>query len=354
MNKHSLLARAQAKVAGVLLAIILGLTGAAGISQAVSHDRHETAVEVVEERAHFYRVIGGEESASSPTVDNTLAAELRDRLGPVNTNATELPAAIDNFRGDSNAYGGITDAIQMDPFDETGLSCFECGPLSAEFKDKLLEIKKGNVEQVIHSELPTPESTPGYTFTPGGISTASYVGLLWLVGGPLTLLLAHRRLKDRSDYVRHFGDLSWTFDTNAELALTAMSPSFLIPYLALRRANRRRFERQVRERYPDPMRWVDEVDHMIERIPPRELDNPEVLQLQAHRDELVAELSSLTRAKGATFAHQLGDMNARLKDVQYWLTIRQELMDEHGNPEQGSLDAGERREPGDDTARSEG
>jgi hypothetical protein len=299
--RHRLLRRYAAKIIAITATATLCLTLGRGVAQSIEKHENTQAIEAAAKRAHFWRVIAGKEAPGAPTVENRLAKDLKSRLGPVTADASELPNSIHRFRGSSNAYGGISDAIGMDPFDESGLACNECGPLDANTKAKLLLIKQGQVDQVIVSDQ--PETIPaGYTLTPFGWSGLTTGLLLWALGGPLVLLGAHRwaSASTNNGYnLRRFGDLSWKLDGEADgakLTSMALAPTFFAFYLPYRAANYRRFCQQVREKFPNQMGEIDEIDRFLRRMPDRYTDDRRVKELQRQRNDLMAELESLTRS----------------------------------------------------------
>lgn len=328
--RHRLLLRFQAKVLKIVAPFVIAAVCFAGGIQ--YGDQRQVQQEIVEaqQRSHFWRVIAGTEPAGAPTVDNRLAKDIKDRLGPIDSGATELPEAINRFRGNSNSYGGITDAIGTDPFDEAGLSCVECGPLDGDTKTKLLLIKQGNVEDVIASE--TPAQPGGYTLTPFGWSGLKTGLVIWLTGGPLVLLAAHRwAYTTHNQYtIRRFGDLEWSLNGECDatkLTTIALAPSWFIPYLAWRAATNRRFERRVRSEYGGQMAIVDEVDRVLDRISLKSGDDPRVQALQQSRDTLVAELKSLTRAQADGSIEDLLERTcANLDDAKSVLKSRNEAL----------------------------
>lgn len=107
--------------------------------------------DAIYEQVDFWSLVEGG-GVNSPSPENRLARDLADRLGPDDPDATELPEEIIDFRGTSNAYGGVTEAIGVDPF--SGAGCDECGPLSDDSLNALLLIKQGRQVE-LYQELQT-------------------------------------------------------------------------------------------------------------------------------------------------------------------------------------------------------
>lgn len=105
-------------------------------------------------RQHFWAVVAGRDAPDEFTVANKLGSDLRLLVGPVDGNATRLPPPLTSFRGDPNAYGGITDEIGVDPF-VSGGGCNECGPLTGYMQAGLLDVKRGHVDEVIAAAKPS-------------------------------------------------------------------------------------------------------------------------------------------------------------------------------------------------------
>lgn len=319
---YAAIAKAQMKAVAVLFAVLAAAGTAAGTAQAIDHHTTRNEIAAAGNRAHFWRVIAGEEAPNAPTVDNALAKDLKERLGPIDRNASELPDEIKEFRGSSNTYGGITDAIGTDPFDSQGAPCLECGPLDAETQRNLLEIKRGHVNDVLRRDTPLLDET--YTLTPWGLSGVETAGLIWVVGGPLTLVYALKRTRAKG--------LDWRLDGN-DPAAKALIQFIALPAFAVHRPvhaiRRRRFLKRVRECYPEHTALLAEVDHMLDRASLRYGDEQRVIAVQAARDELQQQLESLTRSREAGDLDVLVEnMESRLVDIKQSLEIRKEVLKE--------------------------
>lgn len=309
-----ILFRTQKVIAAAVVTVILGVTGAVAVGQSIQQDDATDAQEAARSEAHFWRVVAGAESGS-PTVDVLLARDLRGLSA----------SQVERFRGDSNRYGGITDAIGYDPFDETGLDCFECGPLDVYTKDNLALIRQGGLDQVLQdTEVPSPDQ--GLTLTPAGMSTMSWVALLWMVGGPLTLAAAHYTAKAidlQYATVRRFGDV-FTADEQPPKTMMLMAPSFWLPYSFYREMTERRFQDKVQDAFPLQMEAIHRFDRALEEAP---VDSTTFQMLREHRNEVVREIEAQTRS-GEGRDDQIETLMQQLEDVQVYLKARAEAKKE--------------------------
>lgn len=197
----------------------------AAIASAVHTHNQAGALDHWRTRGHFYRVIAGEEDASAPTVENKLALDLK----PLSR------GELSRFQGNSNAYGGITDALGVDPFD--GSCGIECGHLTGAVQGNVTRAKSGAVGVVIASDRPS---------TSGGPS-------VWT---PFVLLLC------------------W-------FALTA----FWLSRPLLRRYRRKD---EIRSRYASEYLLTQKLDQSIRALPPHD---PQRQRLQALRNDLTGALN---------------------------------------------------------------
>lgn len=231
-----------------LLIFTLGWTLGGVAFGALDRASHNDALRTVNNRNAFYRVIAGESTPTSPTVDARLALDLREALGGIDPDATQLPDEILKFQGTSNAYGGITDAIGFDPFNGAGLSCSECGPLDREVQQQLLEIKQGHVADVL---IATPPQ-PGYHLIP--------LDLAWWLWGLVCMVVV------------------------------------VLVHLWYMYFDNREHDKLCAE-YPEEMEFISKVDRQLAKVSLRHGDDPEVVALQRRRDLLMAEMKLTDTSK---------------------------------------------------------
>lgn len=314
------LLRFQLRIVSAVAAALLLLVGGSATVQAINHSHAQEQSEVSEKEAHFWRIVAGEASGSTPTVDVLLARDLRG------LNAVQ----VNEFRGNSNRYGGVTDAIGFDPFDETGLDCFECGPLDQDTKNNLGLIRSGQLEDVLATTV-VEKPDEGFSLTPFGLGIPTTVIFLWMVGGPLTLAAAHysARYFSPSTYpARRFSD-AWQMDSMVDRSehrtiytLVMLAPSFFIPYGAWLITSQKRLGEQVREKFPDHMMFIDDLDRTLDRLP----ESFEKEQVRSLRNSVMLELESQTRGFGSD--RELDSLLSRLTDVQEHLALRTRALKE--------------------------
>lgn len=250
-------AERQAKVVGVVLAVILTLTGVAGIWQAsVGHPAIERQAERVAAERHFWRAVAGEESTSAASVENQLAQDL----------ASTPKSELGSFRGDSNRYGGITDAIGFDPFNGSGQNCSECGPLKESVRSRVALAKSGQVGQVIAS-VPVPNTDPAFVLTPFGISAFVWVTGIWLLVGHASYLAAGGTKRDARMWISAPGLAAWSSTTAWKAEQAERS--------------------KVSAVFPDAMQQIDEIDDFLSKLPK---NSAEAERLRVLRNEVETEL----------------------------------------------------------------
>lgn len=299
MSKSRLLLHEQLRHLLMVVVTVGVLTGISAGNQAYDHAKQRDAARVAASEAHFWKVVAGEESGTAPTVDNRLASDLATRL--------DDPDAIRDFRGDSNRYGGISDAIGYDPFDGAGLDCVECGPLDAETMAKIEQIQAGKLDEVIGDLNLVADDT--FTLTPAGISFQSWYGLLWLVGGPLTLLSAHAALKNDSRPENRVAltDVDTEPMSNARIWLGFLAPPVWVWRIATQRRASDRFWDRLSESFPVEVKLVRRVDRALKDD--ESVDAHTRIKLQTLRDRVLGEIQvqSLTQEDNNTELHRLAE-----------------------------------------------
>lgn len=302
-------------MAGVVGLALIAWTGVLGTVQVLDRNDATAAQDAAQDEAQFWQVVAGEANSASPTVDVLLARDLRD-----------LSASdVNQFRGDSNRYGGITDAIGYDPFDETGLNCFECGPLDPYTKANLALIARGGIDQVVDSlQVEAPDE--GLTLTPGGVGSLGYLFALWMIGGPFTLLAAHWAAKftnERYAALRKFGDL-FTEDDTPPREMVLYAPSFWLPYSLYRISTAQRFQDKVRDTFPLQMEELERFDRALDHAP---VDADTWALLQTKRNDVMRELESQTRSGQGT-DDSVNALMSQITTVKEYLDARTEAKKE--------------------------
>jgi hypothetical protein len=268
------------------------------IAQSHYYNDKMSAYEQDLKETHFFRVIAGVEFGTAPTVDNLLARDLQKILHD--------PAAIDSFRGNSNRYGGVSETIGYDPFDETGLNCFECGPLDSFTRNVLSNIASGN-----RSDLEVQHQKPveGYKLTPFGVPVWTVLGFIWIVGGPLSLFGAQMWTGRRH--------VDWTLESPDIMIIKTLAfPYFGYRWVTQKHRDTRR-ERKVREAFPDHMRVIDQIDKTLTHVPNDEMK----FSLQERRDRTMLELTKQALS-GEEGSDQLKDLIEQLESTDEFLKAR--------------------------------
>ncbi|MDB5178765.1 MAG: hypothetical protein JWN01_708 [Patescibacteria group bacterium] len=292
---HEALLRAQLQVWAAVVAALLVLVGVAGATEYSQHREQRQAAIYAHNRTEFWKVIAGVGQSGRNSADITLAEDLRKALGPVGSNAP-LPAAIRDFQGDANLYGGVTSDLGFNPF--AGNQCRECGSLTPSVQSKLLQIKHGGVERIVAAEA---VSQPGrYVFTPFGLSALEAAGLLWLAGGGVVFLVGRRRVFRQYVYSRtRFAELSWTLDgtcNGTKCATILLAPSYFGPHLAALWFRQRKLDQQARRVFGDEMALIHQVDAALRELPPSD----EASALRQRRDDMLEGIYAQMKAEHRT------------------------------------------------------
>lgn len=143
MNR-TLIGAWTAITAVLALLFVIGL-----ISYAAGKSTYNGDLQEANARARLYASAGGAE-LSVPSVERKLGADIYAYVRAHN-------GQLDGFRGDSNRYGGISDAIGEDPFD--GVNCSECGPLKAEWETNLEQTALGKAATSELIDMPDKPSS---------------------------------------------------------------------------------------------------------------------------------------------------------------------------------------------------
>lgn len=271
----------QGAIAGVVLAVVLFCTAGAGVWQAaIGHPAAQQRNERLSAEVHFWNAVAGESSTDAPTVENQLASDL------ANVPANKLAS----FRGDSNRYGGITDAIGYDPFNGAGLNCVECGPLKSSVLRDVKLAKAGGLATVL-AEVKAPVDGQGYTLTPFRVSVFAWVLFLWLIIGHASYVIV--------------GEDRYPPESNVRAWLSA-------PIIALWRSiGTWRSERGERKEFssvfPDAAKQLDQADDLIRRLPASSATTQRLVTL---RDGVESELKRQARRGSASQDSDVAELMA--------------------------------------------
>lgn len=244
------------RVWAVGAAALLVWLAAAGITGASASHQYNGKLADATERTHFWMVVDSQADDPTPSVDMKLAYDLRDVL------SGKGGETVANFTGNSNAYGGIDNALGIQTFDD---SCGnECGHLSSYMQASLRDIANGNLSQVTAADtVKKPHSS---------FDDALFAFFGWLLVGVGVI--------SRPFWKRH------------------------------------RFANTVRGEYPDEYHLLDQTSEAIKELP---AGDPQIDQLRSLHDNLEKELQ---RRLGRGTSE--GRINNLKKELQTTLTAVQE------------------------------
>lgn len=298
-----------------LLLFTVGAVLSTAVIQSIDNASKQDEWDALNNRVQFWELVAGEAASAQPTVDNLLARDLQPLL--------DDPDLIDRFRAPANRYGGITEAIGVDPFHSVGLDCTECGGLSDESRFALDRIAEGDLDAV-RASLLTDAPDLGLDLTPFGLSVPTALMLWYLTTGIISAGAAELFLRNvRSEYRAHsLRDLSWEHSSVERNAVAALTPLVATPLIVTRHATRKRFADKVRSSFPEQMKLVDETDKMLERVPADQ--RPAIL---AMRNDVMRELEAQTRGWDDS-PYELTDLTARLEQANEFLTFRSKALED--------------------------
>jgi hypothetical protein len=263
-------------------------------------------------------------------IDQQFAVDLRDYVGPVEPGAKQLPAVVNDFRGTTNKYGGITRELGFNPFDSSGSTCTECGPLTTVVKAKLLLIKQGHVEQLIADETPADPGSVQLFALDHPVVT---IILLWLVGGVILLWGSYLLLPARNR--PRLLTLSWDLDGPArqdKITIMFMAPAwFLYAYPASKRREER-IQQQIEEIAPEVIETFATIDQMLDDLPVEDRDNPEIKALLDTRRRLAIQLRNQVVKEDTGHvdpALLVSQLSAQLSAAEQILQERKKAVDEY-------------------------
>jgi len=211
-QRHARIAGLQARIISSVAVVMLAITALFGGVQTSQNSDAADKTATAEARAEFWQVVSGDKAPQGATSMNKLAVELREALGTPDGSAT-LPEAIEGFSAGPSDFPGIVDDLGIQPFNDQGMSCSDCGPLNGYIKNQLLQIKQGGVDQVVAAELAGAPKVEGLTLTPFGIPIVMWWVLVYLTTTSAALVLAIRIDSKRNDYHRVM--LSWRQDNGS-------------------------------------------------------------------------------------------------------------------------------------------
>ncbi len=172
-------------------------SGSVGVKAAIQSDKHDAqtaAYEHAVESNEFWQVVVGDMPAVGTRPSDLLASDLHRAIGATDDPNAQLPAEVVEFNGAPQAYRGITEDLGFNPFTNDGSGCVECGTLSDEMRDKLLDAKRGNVDAILTTPVPPdPKDKINWIgFLPFWLEAI----LVWQITGWISMMIAMHRFGD--------------------------------------------------------------------------------------------------------------------------------------------------------------
>jgi hypothetical protein len=290
---NRLLTQAAAFVVGAVVMIIATVAGHSSEQQDYEQARERSVQQVA-----FLSVAGGDTTGDGTSIANTLGRDIDAWL--------DEGRDIADFRGSNNRYGGITDALGYDPFDESGLDCSECGPLSADAQADITATREGNNLDVAFPEAPEPINWP------------AALGTYYLFGGAFGYLCGTISTRRRS--MSFYDDLYVGVPTVCKVLA---GPAY-IPLEVIERMQERNHEHKLRAAFPEQMQVVDEVDRALAVL---DDDDPRWDNLADMRADVMAELEAQC-SSAPTSEDDLDVLMAQLQNSREFLTVRRDVLKE--------------------------
>lgn len=280
-------------ISGAVVVIISTLVGHHSQDQDYRNERERAVQQVA-----FLSVAGGDATGDGTSIANTLGRDIDAWL--------DDGRELQDFRGMNNRYGGITDAIGYDPFDESGLDCDECGPLSADTQQDILATREGNNLDVAFPEAPEP-----INWLPTG-------AIWWTFGGPIGFLIAVQT--NRRQSLNLYRDLY----VGVPFASKLMAGPLYLPVQLLQNTQDKVHAEKLRNTFPIQMETVDEVTQALEVL---DDDDPRWGRLWEMREEVLKEIEAQC-SSAPTSAADLDRLMAQLEDSREYVTVRRDVLKE--------------------------
>lgn len=315
---RSTFVRTHLSVFAIIVAAFTFNAAVVGAGQAIHHNHQKTEVVDRQHAQRFYGMIDGRIPLAGATVDVALATDLRAAMG--DGRSGRLPAAVQNFRGSSTSYGGITDTIGFSPFNSAGQGCQECGPLTDHMLVVLAQIKSGHDSSLFRSVKDTTGT--GMTLTPFGISWLAFFLLMWLIVSPLAALAA--KMWNPSGY----NNLVASGEGHVPWQIIALAPTFWLVQWFVKASADRKAQARVREMFPEQCSAIDAADRVIAHV-----GGAEARKLADARDQVMAQLQDQAASNGSPANRvELENAMTELHDALDFLSARSQAMKELADP----------------------
>ena len=283
----------------VLAAFLTVGAGIYGTAVGIHHALQETGqvqYEQALETNNFWRVIAGESEIQGLDATDSLALDLRTRIGEID--GGELPAEITDFVAPPNRYKGVTEALGFNPFADEGEACYECGALTDDMLSRLTLVKSGDVDVMIQEA----QQPPGARWSLTSMPFLMELLVIWQLLGAAGMLTALYFLSD-ARMTWQIGD--GQYDTQQILCIGG-APFFMLLFLTV--YNRRKLRQVAAEHW----------DHMREKGYAEVAEELEgAIQELEERHEKIGHLPRDDRERLGAYHHMLDTLNQAGDEVDF-------------------------------------
>lgn len=225
-DRHARIYRLQSKMMAGVMAVIVALGGGGILWNGLQDHSSSVVAETAHARADFWQTVAGEKQPTEPGSATRLAIDLHDALETAD-DANTLPRGVTEFRAEPTDYPGVVDKLGFNPFDNTGLGCTVCGPLSTRMKTDLALVQNGHVDTLVDQEL-------GAIETPFTFPTMAIIGwslLIYVLGSIAAVAMAVRRDSRRNGYAP--ATVDWRLLGGSEDRYKSLSKTLGLPYFVI-------------------------------------------------------------------------------------------------------------------------
>lgn len=335
-TRHERIYRFQRKVMAGVAAVVLVLSGGGVLWNNLQSHSASAEANAAHARADFWQVVAGEKEPSEPGSAIRLAVDLHNALETAK-DSDELPSGVTEFRAEPTDYPGVVDKLGFNPFDNTGLGCTVCGPLTTQMKTNLALIQDGRIDMLVDQELSGVKR-------PLTFSVVSIIGWSLLVygsGSILAVAMAVRRDSRRNGYAPSTVD--WRSLGGSDDKYKALSKALGLPYFVIvvpvKRVLGKDYEAVLKKtRMFDDERQLTELQNQVRALP-RNSEQREELQkvLYGLRDDIDQQVDDFV-SRGHQFVPAKAqavsdDIAARVHEFQETVQFRRSAVEElRANP----------------------
>lgn len=292
-NRHQRIYRLQRNVMAGVTAVVIALGGGGFAWNGVQDHSSSAETQTAQARADFWHVVAGEKQPTELSSATRLAIDLRDGL-------EAAPSELAEFRAEATDYPGVIDTLGFNPFDNAGLGCTVCGPLSDSMKADLALVQDGRVDTLVDRELNAVE----VPFTFSLVAIIGWSVLLLIAGSIMAVATAVRR------DARHYGYAPITVDWRSLGAsddkYKSLSKALGLPYFVIvapiRRALGKDYVSVLQKTFlSDDERKLTELQNQVRSLPEGSKQREELQTvLYGHRDEIDQQVNDFV-SRGREF-----------------------------------------------------